>query len=145
MCPPKMSHGNHRNVRCCPSGLTENGGLHPSFSRHGKIKASFILHTGLTKTVDCILRFLAMAELKRAFILLIWLNENDEKQRGPLPSNWTVFRQVFDGFPSFSRSSFVLLSFEIRSILVRFSIGSRSVFDRLTNKQRETNERRTRT
>ena len=80
---------------------------------------------GDEEVLDFILRFLAMAELKRAFILLIWLNENDEKQRGPLPSNWTVFRQVFDGFPSFSRSSFVLLSFEIRSILVRFSIGPR--------------------
>ena len=123
MCPPKMSHGNHRNVRFCPSGLTENGGLHPSFSRHGKIKASFILHTGLTKTVDCILRFLAMAELKRAFTLLIWLNENDEKQKGGTPIK-------LDSFPSSLRWFSVIFSIFFRPSFVRNSFNPRSVLDR---------------
>ena len=43
-------------------------------------------------------------------------------------------RQKDHGFPIASRS-----------VPVNFSLGPRSVFDRLTTNQRETNERRTRT
>ena len=44
-----------------------------------------------------------------------------------------------------SRSRVVLLSSVFRSFFACSSFGPRSVFDRLTNNQRETNERRTRT
>jgi hypothetical protein len=50
-------------------------GFHPTFSRHGNIKTSFYCSFGLTKTLDFIRPFLAMAILNK-FLLLIWLNEN---------------------------------------------------------------------
>jgi hypothetical protein len=48
--------------------LIENVGFHPSFSRHGRARASLALLIWLTKTLDFILRFLAMAELEQAWL-----------------------------------------------------------------------------
>ena len=94
--------------------LHSSVGLHPSFSGHGIIKASFIL--------------------------LIWLNENDplrgtfsrhgitqrvREERLPSPTGLAVSRRVFDSFSSESRSSFVRLSFGFCLILVRSSFGLR--------------------
>ncbi|MDE7073062.1 MAG: hypothetical protein K2O66_06865, partial [Bacteroidales bacterium] len=49
--------------------LNENVGFHPTFSRHGKIQASLASAHGLSKTLDFIRRFLAMAKSKQAWLL----------------------------------------------------------------------------
>ena len=116
----QKDHGSSIDTRTVLDSFSSGS---PSVSRHGKIKASFILHTGLTKTVDCILRFLAMAELKRAFTLLIWLNENDEKQKGGTPIK-------LDSFPSSLRWFSVIFSIFFRPSFVRNSFNPRSVLDR---------------
>jgi len=56
--------------------LNENGGILPSFSRHGRIKASFILLIWLNENVGILPSFSRHGRIKASFILLIWLNEN---------------------------------------------------------------------
>ena len=46
------------------------------FLAMAELKRALFCSFGLTKTLDFILRFLAMADLKRALFSLIWLNEN---------------------------------------------------------------------
>ena len=43
-----------------------------------KLKQAWLCSSGLTKTFHFMAPFLAMAELKQALFLLIWLNENVE-------------------------------------------------------------------
>ena len=120
--------------------LHSSVGLHPSFSGHGIIKASFILLIWLNENDPLHGTFSRHGITRTSSVLLIWLNENDplrgtfsrhgitqrvREERLPSPTGLAVSRRVFDSFSSASRSSFVRLSFVFCLILVRSSFGLR--------------------